>query len=42
MAHLVEVDNLTVAWIRAKADASHQTPAQIIGELVRNALSAST
>jgi hypothetical protein len=42
MAHLVEVDNLTVAWLQAKADASHQTPAQIIGELVRNALSAST
>jgi hypothetical protein len=42
MAHLVEVDNLTVTWLRAKADVSHQTPAQIIGELVRNALSTST
>ena len=35
MAHLVEVDELTAAWIRAKADSTHQTPAQIIGALVR-------
>jgi hypothetical protein len=35
MAHLVEVDELTSAYIRAKADSTHQTPAQIIGNLVR-------
>jgi hypothetical protein len=26
--HLVEVDDLTAAYIRAKADATHQTPAE--------------
>jgi hypothetical protein len=35
MAHLVEVDDLTAAWLRAKADINHQSPAEIIGELVR-------
>ncbi|MDR0654928.1 MAG: hypothetical protein LBG22_01315 [Treponema sp.] len=35
MAHLVEVDELSSAWIRAKVDNTHQTPAQIIGALVR-------
>jgi hypothetical protein len=38
MAHLVEVDDLTAAYIRAKADATNQTPAQIIGALVRKEL----
>jgi hypothetical protein len=41
MAHLVEVDELSAAWLRAKAEASHRSPAQIIGELVRRELSAS-
>ena len=35
MAHLVEVDELSAAWLRAQAEASHQSPAHIIGELVR-------
>jgi hypothetical protein len=35
MAHLIEVDNLSAAYLRARADASHKTPAEIIGELVR-------
>ncbi|MDR2375385.1 MAG: hypothetical protein LBD96_02990 [Treponema sp.] len=39
MAHLVEVDDLTSAYIRAKADSTHQTPAQIIGHLVRKEIS---
>jgi hypothetical protein len=34
-AHIVEVDKLTAAWLRAKQEATHKTPAQIIGELVR-------
>jgi hypothetical protein len=34
MAHLVEVDELSAAWLRAKAEASRQSPAHIIGELV--------
>jgi hypothetical protein len=39
MAHLVEVDNLTSAYIRAVADSTRQTPAQIIGALVRKEIS---
>ena len=38
MAHLIEVDNLTSVWLRAKADAAHTTPAKIIGEMVRERL----
>jgi hypothetical protein len=38
MSHLVEVDELTAAYIRARADATHQTSAQIIGALVRKEL----
>jgi hypothetical protein len=40
MAHLVEVDNLTAAWLRARADISHQSTAEIIGELVRERIAA--
>ena len=40
-AHLIEVDELSAVWLRAKAEASHRSPAQIIGELVRKELSAS-
>jgi hypothetical protein len=38
MAHLVEVDELSSAYIRAVADNTHQTPAQIIGALIRKEL----
>ena len=31
----VKVDHQTAQWLRAKAEATHQTPAQIVGELVR-------
>jgi hypothetical protein len=41
MSRLVEVDDFTAAYIRAKADTTHQTPAQIIGELVRERIAAS-
>ena len=41
MAHMVEVDELSAAWLRAKSEASHQSPAQIIGEMVRKELAAS-
>ena len=40
MAHMVEVDGLTAAWLRAKADATHRTPAEIIAALVRKELAA--
>jgi hypothetical protein len=35
MAHLFEVDNLSAAYLRSRADATHKTPTQIISELVR-------
>jgi hypothetical protein len=41
MAHLIEVDNLTAAYLRARADATHKTPTQIIGEMVREQIHAS-
>jgi hypothetical protein len=34
MAHLVEVDGLSAAYLRAKADAAHKTPAEIISDMV--------
>ena len=41
MAHMIEVDNLTAAWLRAKADAAHKEPSEIIGEMVREKIAAS-
>jgi hypothetical protein len=35
MAHLVEVDDFTAVWLRARTDATGQTPAAVLGELVR-------
>jgi hypothetical protein len=34
-ASLIEVDKVTAGWLRAKAEATHKTPAEIIGALVR-------
>ena len=41
MAHLIEVDNVSAAYLRARADASHKTITQIISELVREKIAAS-
>ena len=41
MAHLIEVDNVSAAYLRARADASHKTITQIISELVREKITAS-
>jgi hypothetical protein len=41
MAHTVEVDLLTIQWVRTMAEKTHKTPAQIIGELVREKIAAS-
>jgi hypothetical protein len=38
MTRMVEVDELTAAWLKAKADATHRSTAEIIGELVRKEL----
>jgi hypothetical protein len=35
MTHLIEVDNVSAAYLRARADASHKTITQIISELVQ-------
>ena len=40
MAHLIEVDTVSAAYLRARADAAHKTPSQIIGEIVREQMSA--
>ncbi|MCL2380854.1 MAG: hypothetical protein FWC64_04595 [Treponema sp.] len=40
MAHLVELDNFSAAYLRACADAAHKTPTQIIGEMVRERVAA--
>jgi hypothetical protein len=41
MAHLVEVDPLTAAWLRTMTVATHKTTAQIVGELVREKIALS-
>jgi len=40
MAHLIEVDNVSATYLRACADATHKTPAQIISEMVRERIAA--
>jgi hypothetical protein len=41
MAHLIEVDTVSAAYLRARAEASHTTPAEIIGEMVRERIAVS-
>jgi len=38
--HLVVVDDLADTWLRVKAEATHKTTTQIIGELVREKIAA--
>lgn len=38
MAHLIEVDTLSAAYLRARADATHKSPTEIIGEMIRERL----
>ena len=38
---IVILDRVSAAWLRAKADATHQTPTELIGEMVREKISAS-
>jgi hypothetical protein len=38
---LMPVDDLSAAYIRSACEAEHKTPAEIIGELVREKLSVS-
>ncbi len=39
MAHLIEVDNFSAAYLRSCADAAHKTPAQIIAEMIKERMS---
>jgi hypothetical protein len=41
-AETVPVDKLTAGWLRAKAEATHKTPAELIGELVRKELASAS
>jgi hypothetical protein len=41
-AGTVSVDKLTAGWLRAKAEATHKTPAELIGELVRKELASAS
>ncbi|GHV81374.1 hypothetical protein AGMMS49944_31650 [Spirochaetia bacterium] len=38
----IRVDRLTIQWLHAKAEATHKTPAEIIGELVRKELASAS
>jgi len=40
MVHLIEVDNLSAAYLRARAEATNKTPMQIVGEMVREQINA--
>jgi hypothetical protein len=40
MAHLIEVDTVSAAYLRARAEAAHKTPTQIISEMVREQMTA--
>jgi hypothetical protein len=35
---MVALDRQTIQWLRTRAEATHKTPAEIIGELVRKEL----
>jgi hypothetical protein len=41
-ARLMGLDNVSVNYLMTKAQADHKTPAQIIGEMVRERITAST
>jgi hypothetical protein len=38
---IVILDRVSAAWLRAKADTTHHTPSELIGELVREKIAAS-
>jgi hypothetical protein len=40
-ARLMGLDNLSINYLMTKAKADHKTPAQIIGEMVRERIAAS-
>jgi hypothetical protein len=40
-AQTVQVDTLTIGWLNTMAEKTHKTPAEIVGELVREKIAAS-
>jgi hypothetical protein len=38
--HIIIVDDLSAAYLRARADASRKTPGEIIGDLIREKITA--
>jgi len=38
---MIAVDDFSADWLRIKAEADHKTPAEIIGEMVRERIAAS-
>ncbi|GHV38078.1 hypothetical protein AGMMS49546_07730 [Spirochaetia bacterium] len=38
---LVILDCVSAAWLRAKAEATHQTPSELIGAMIREKIAAS-
>jgi hypothetical protein len=40
-AHIITIDDLSANWLLTKAIADHKTPADIIGEMVRERIAAS-
>ncbi|GHV34155.1 hypothetical protein AGMMS4952_26490 [Spirochaetia bacterium] len=39
---MVTLDRLTIQWLRTRAETTHKTPAEIIGELVRKELASAS
>jgi hypothetical protein len=40
-ATVIFVDHVSAMWLRVRAEATHKTPTEIIGELVREKIAAS-
>jgi hypothetical protein len=40
-AHIMTIDDLSAEWLNTKALADHKTPAEVIGEMVRERIAAS-
>jgi hypothetical protein len=38
---IVILDDVSATWLRVRSDATHQTPTEIIGEMVRERIAAS-
>jgi hypothetical protein len=39
--HIIIVDDVSAAYLRAKADANRKTPGEIIGDIIREKIAAS-